>query len=198
MRVLALSPHTDDAEMGAGGYLSKLVRQGADIRIVAFSWCENELLQSEYVEASHKLGITDIILLDFPRRRFSDSRQQILDYLWDLAQHEHFDLVLCPASFDTHQDHQVIRDEVFRAFKHTTIFGYEMPWNSRTFSANAYIVIDECDVQSKIDALACYKTQLGRAKPYFTSEFIRSMLISRGACVLKKYAEAYEVIRYIG
>ena len=158
-KILALSPHTDDAEMGAGGYLSKLARQGVEIRIIAFSWCENENLKAEFTDAANKLGISDVHVLNYERRQFSDRRQEILDYLWDLAHNEKsFDFILCPSTFDTHQDHQVIANEAFRAFKHTTIFGYEMPWNSRTFLANGYIVLDEKDVQNKINALLCYKS----------------------------------------
>ena len=37
MRVLALSPHADDAEMGAGGYLRKLIELGVKAHIAAFS-----------------------------------------------------------------------------------------------------------------------------------------------------------------
>ena len=35
MNVLALSPHTDDAEMGAGGYLRKLIELGVKAHIAA-------------------------------------------------------------------------------------------------------------------------------------------------------------------
>ena len=35
--VLVLAPHTDDGELGAGGFISKLVEQGAEVTYVAFS-----------------------------------------------------------------------------------------------------------------------------------------------------------------
>ena len=37
------------------------------------------------------------------------------------------DLVLLPASSDTHQDHNTVYTEGFRAFKHASILGYELP-----------------------------------------------------------------------
>jgi N-acetylglucosamine malate deacetylase 1 len=43
MRILALSPHTDDVEFGCGGTIAKLVAQGDEVHIVAFSDCRNSL-----------------------------------------------------------------------------------------------------------------------------------------------------------
>jgi len=36
-KVLALAPHTDDVELGCGGFLSKLKKQGVVIDVVVFS-----------------------------------------------------------------------------------------------------------------------------------------------------------------
>ena len=40
------------------------------------------------------------------------------------------DLVVLPNSTDVHQDHQVINREGIRAFKHSSILGYELVWNN--------------------------------------------------------------------
>ena len=34
--VLVLAPHTDDGELGLGGTISKLIRQGKNVTYVAF------------------------------------------------------------------------------------------------------------------------------------------------------------------
>ena len=34
--VLVLAPHTDDGELGAGGFMAKLIEQGAKVTYVAF------------------------------------------------------------------------------------------------------------------------------------------------------------------
>ena len=39
MKILLLSPHTDDIELGAGGFLIKLPEENNDIRWVVFSMC---------------------------------------------------------------------------------------------------------------------------------------------------------------
>ncbi len=35
--VLVLAPHTDDGELGCGGFLSKLIEHGVSVTYVAFS-----------------------------------------------------------------------------------------------------------------------------------------------------------------
>ena len=35
--VLVLAPHTDDGELGAGGFIAKLIEKGAKVTYVAFS-----------------------------------------------------------------------------------------------------------------------------------------------------------------
>ena len=40
---------------------------------------------------------------------------------------------MIPSESDVHQDHQTIYNESIRAFKFSSILGYEMPWNNRFF-----------------------------------------------------------------
>ena len=47
------------------------------------------------------------------------------------------DVVFQPPHHDVHQDHQTIAQEGLRAFKRTTILGYEIPWNNFDFSFGA-------------------------------------------------------------
>ena len=42
--ILLLSPHTDDAELGCGATISKLIRQGKKVYYAAFSACEQSVL----------------------------------------------------------------------------------------------------------------------------------------------------------
>jgi LmbE family N-acetylglucosaminyl deacetylase len=38
-----LAPHTDDGELGAGGFISKLVDEGAEVFYMAFSTAEESV-----------------------------------------------------------------------------------------------------------------------------------------------------------
>ena len=43
MKVLILSPHTDDAELGCGASIVKMVEEGAEILWIVFSIAEDSL-----------------------------------------------------------------------------------------------------------------------------------------------------------
>jgi LmbE family N-acetylglucosaminyl deacetylase len=194
-QVLALSPHTDDVEIAAGGTIHKLLRQGSEVKVIAFSWCENEKLQQEFQDSMEVLGVELWELEDWPRRKFPLFRQEILDYLWKIDQKNKPDLVITPSRFDMHQDHQVICEESIRAFRNSSIFGFELPRNNIEFSNTGFVGLTEINVKAKMDALRCYQTQMGRFQ--FRSNFHLSYMESRGACVKQNYAEAFEVIRLV-
>lgn len=193
--ILVLSPHTDDAELGCGGTLDKFLKKGSKIRFIAFSWCENEELIKEVKKSTKVLGIDDVEILDFPRRNFFLKRQEILDYLYNLSISEDIDLVLAPSTRDLHQDHQVICNEAIRAFKDSSIWGYEMPWNNIIFQTNCFVKLSEENVTQKIKALKCYETQ--KMRSYFTEEFQWGIVRTRGTQIRSKYAEAFEVIKLV-
>jgi len=118
-----------------------------------------------------------------------------LQVLFDLNRDLHPDLVFLPSTSDTHQDHQVIANEGFRAFKRTSILGYEIPWNNLTFSTNAFFFLEPRHIAAKIQAVRCYISQLGR--DYVDEDFIRAWAQTRGVQIGAKYAESFEVIRWV-
>ena len=42
-RVLVLSPHTDDGELGCGGTIARWIEEGKDIHYAVFSCCEQNV-----------------------------------------------------------------------------------------------------------------------------------------------------------
>ena len=96
-------------------------------------------------EATAELGIPEshLTVHDFDVRTFPDHRQDILELLVALWEEWQPDVVFQPSHHDVHQDHQTIAQEGLRAFKRTTILGYEIPWNNFDFSYGAYISLEE-------------------------------------------------------
>ena len=94
-----------------------------------------------------------------------------------------------------HQDHKITYEEGFRAFKYSTLLGYELPQNINTFSHTAFIKLSEDQINKKIQAMSCYKSQ--KFRNYSRSDFIKGLAKVRGAQCNAKFAEAYEVIRLI-
>ena len=199
--VLALSPHTDDIELGCGGTLARLTEQGSKIYVVNFSRSKNHdddddgtIVAREFKKSMRFLG-AEYEMLDLPTRRLPDYRQEILDYLYKLSQEHDFDLVLCHSSFDQHQDHQTVQQEAFRAFKATTILGYELPWNCMQFSTDLFVKLDQRHIDKKLELLDCYKSQEHRA--YIGKQYVGDIARTRGLQVQSEFAECFEVIRAV-
>jgi len=195
MKVLVLSPHTDDAELGCGGTMARLTSENADVTLFAFSYANREMLKEETREALGILGVRNYQILDFKVRDFPRQRQEILQVLYEYDKDNNPDLVLVPSRVDLHQDHQVLTQEAMRAFKRCTILGYELSWNNIQFTTNYFVRLAKEDSDRKIAALKCYHSQ--KDKYYFDEDFLRGLLKVRGAQIQTEFAEAFEVIRVV-
>ncbi len=204
-KVLILAPHTDDGEFGCGGTMARLLAEGAEVHYAAFSSAEKSLppgadpgtLVRELRAAMRSLGVRDqwLHVLDYGVRDFPEHRQAILDDLLKLKAAVGPDLVLLPSVNDTHQDHQTLAHEGFRAFKDRTILGYEIPWNNRTFNTESFVLLERAHVDAKVAALQCYQSQLDRF--YANENFVRSLAVTRGTQIGASFAEAFEVVRWV-
>lgn len=204
-RILMLSPHTDDVEFGCGGSIVKFLKTKAEVFYVAFSCAEKSVplalpkdtLIKEAKRSTQVLGIPseNLILFNFEVRKFPHYRQEILEDMIRLNKIYDPDLVFLPSRRDIHQDHQTISMEGLRAFKHSTILGYEIPWNIWSFETSCFVPLTEDCVEKKIKALKCYISQLGRG--YVNEELIRSFARSRGGQIGTRYAEAFETVQWV-
>lgn len=197
MKYLFLSPHTDDAELGCGATIARLIEEGHEVFILAFSFCGKDELVEEYRRSSNALGLKkeNILLENFQVRTFNESRQLILDTILKYKDIINPDVVFMPSPNDFHQDHKVIHDEGLRAFKHSSIMSYELPWNNLSFNTIAFTVIHIGHLNKKIEALRCYDSQSHRN--YMNADFITSLARVRGVQAGCNYAEAFEVIRLV-
>lgn len=203
--VLVLAPHTDDGELGAGGTIAKFIEQGSKVTYVAFSTAEQsvpeglpkDVLRTEVKAATKTLGIQleNLIVLNFQVRKFNYVRQEILEELIKIRKSQKFDLVLIPSLKDIHQDHALIAQEGVRAFKSTSILGYELIWNDLQFDTTCFVKLEKRHVETKVAALSRYESQ--NMREYMSPEFIWSLAKIRGVQVNASYAECFEVIRWI-
>ena len=201
--ILILAPHTDDGELGLGGTIRYLVELGKKVTYVAFSTAEQsvpegfpkDVLKTEVKQATAQLGILpeNLIIYNYEVRKLGYVRQEILEELIKLRKFSHFDLVFIPSLHDIHQDHTTIAQEGLRAFKNTTLLGYELIWNNLTFNTQCFVKLEKRHIEAKIDALKAYKSQGNR--DYLSADFIFSLAKARGVQAGCLYAEAFEVIR---
>ena len=204
-RILILAPHTDDGELGCGGSIARFLEEGKEVYYVAFSTAEDSvpeglpknILETEVKEATKILGIpsSNLIIYKFQVRKLNYVRQEILEELVKMKREIKPDLVFIPSPNDLHQDHQTVAIEGIRAFKQVSILGYELPWNNIKFNTQAFIKLEDRHIIKKIEALKAYKSQSFR--DYLTEDFIWSLAKTRGVQIGSKYAETFEVIRWV-
>ena len=204
-RVLVLAPHTDDGEFGCGGTITKLIEEGHEVYYAAFSACQqsvlpqfpSDILITEVKAATKILGIKpeNLILFDYNVRTFGYHRQEILDDLIKMRADIKPELIFMPDMHDLHQDHATIATEGLRAFKFASILSYELPWNNLTFTTSSFVHLSEMHLQTKVNALKAYESQAHR--PYSDEDFLRSVARTRGVQIGTKYAEAFNVVRWI-
>jgi LmbE family N-acetylglucosaminyl deacetylase len=204
-RVLVLAPHTDDGEFGCGGTIAKFIEEGHEVTYAAFSACQqsvlpqfpSDILITEVKAATKVLGIKseNLLLFDYDVRTFGYRRQDILDDLIKIRQELKPELIFMPDLQDVHQDHATIATEGLRAFKFSSILSYELPWNNLSFTTSSFVHLDEKHVQTKVNALKEYQSQAHR--PYSDEDFLRSVARTRGVQIGTKYAEAFNIVRWI-
>lgn len=189
-KYLFIGAHTDDIELSCGGTIYKLVQEHY-IHCLSFSFCNKPELGEEYDASLSLLGVNFISLSNFPSRIFTKHRQDILNSLYSLTG---FDFIFTHSVDCIHQDHKVIARESLRAFKGKNLITYSQPWNTNE-NPNYFVELSEQQLEKKIEALACYKSQAHRA--YMSPDFIRAQARYNGIKCGKLYAEAFKIERLI-
>lgn len=187
--------------------MARWIEEGVEVYVAVFSTAEDSLpagspatrLADECHASLDVLGIPQSrrFIHGYPVRKLGYHRQEVLENLVQLGREIDPDWVVLPSGADLHQDHATIHDEALRAFKHKTVLGYELPWNHITFSASAFVRVEQRHLDHKWEALQQYASQLELGRSYFTKEFHESLARVRGLQVKSEWAEAFELIRVV-
>jgi LmbE family N-acetylglucosaminyl deacetylase len=199
-KILAVGAHPDDIEMGCGGFIAKSISENIEVYTAILSRCKDEVegndpdkRAKEYINSVETLGVTKYYIFDFPNRALPASELQMLDTLAELQVELEPDMVLIPYLEDPHQDHNAVAHAGVRTFrKNETILQFEiLRHGSHTFTPTLFVDITEF-LDTKLDALKCYKSQFER-RPYFDLESFKSLARTRGAQSGYEYAEGFVV-----
>jgi LmbE family N-acetylglucosaminyl deacetylase len=93
---------------------------------------------------------------------------------------------LVHTSQDIHQDHQTVTQEATRAFRGTTVLGFDVLRSSYGFFPHFLAEVSERAVENKIAALNKYATYSNRY--YFSPDIMRATAIRHGALAERPYA----------
>lgn len=203
-RVLAIGAHTDDIELGCAGLLSRLRREGCEMSVLVFSRAEDSLpeeaapdtLERECSRAMAHLGLgsSSVTIKRFPVRRLHEFRQPILEDLVAINRKLNPQLVLTMSARDTHQDHEVVHNESVRAFRSSTLLGYEIPWNQQETFGQLFIELTPEDLYTKSTMMAEYKSQNALGRRYMDGNYAETAASFHGYRSNMALAERYEVI----
>lgn len=194
--ILVIAAHPDD-EMAMSGTIAAFRRKGKNTKLITFSPCidESPIIKKEYLDATLVLGITDVWLFNYPNKELWQYATVIRNIMWGIR--NEYDYVFVPATWDEHQDHQVVTQEAIRTFKdaRASIFGYELPYNTvRESRVNMYVQLDDLDMELKLKHLNKYRSQVS-TQTYMTEDYVKGLARLRGVQSGVTYAEGFEVIR---
>ena len=180
--ILFIGCHPDDVELGCGGTIHRL-KNNFPIFVVTLSKNEknplNKNLVNEHKTSLKTLGVqkSNVILGDFTTRRFSYSRQEILDFLIKIKNKINPTCIFTQTS-DIHQDHQVCHDETLRAFRGVSILEYFTSPSMLDYNSRLFVTLSKSDLKCKLKALSNFKTYAN--KNYFSKTSITSLVQSCG------------------
>lgn len=207
--ILAISSHIDDIELSCGATIYKMRQNKNKVYAVILSDCRSTLIGTKFKKNSNKIQCyqalhsllinkENIFLHHLQEKFYFKQARKIYDILENLRLKLNPHVVLIPSPSDTHQDHSTVAHEAISVFRRqTTILAYEQPWNNLTFHANYFSAVNEDQVDKKIAAINKYQTQFYFKRDYFDETLIKGWSRTRGSQIKQKYAEAFEVIKFI-
>jgi LmbE family N-acetylglucosaminyl deacetylase len=219
-KVLVVSAHPDDETIGAGGTILKHVKSKDEVTWLivtniferqGFSKEKIESRQKEIQIVSEKLGIKNTIKLDFPTMELdSKTLLEMIPKISKVFMTFEPEIIYCMNRSDAHSDHRVIFDAIMactKSFRYPfvklvlmyeciseTEFAPALP--EKAFLPNYFVDISEF-INEKINILQIYASELGEHPFPRSNENILALSTFRGATVGVKYAEAFQLIKYI-
>jgi len=199
--VCFIGAHPDDIELGCGALIAE-INDKANVICVTLSDNQKNPALTNLVEEHHAsmaiLGVKpeNTILRDFTTRRFPAFRQEILEVMIDLKKTYHPEVIFVHTAQDIHQDHKTITEEALRAFRGTTLLGFDVLRSSYGFFPHFLVEVSEEAVRTKIKALKAYKTYAD--KYYLNENIMHATAIRHGALAERPYAEGFDILRIVG
>ena len=184
LRLLCLGAHCDDIDIGCGGTLLKLLSAGRkwDITWVVFSASVERAreLRNSAKRFLRNAVQSRVITHEFRDSFFPAQYESVKQAFVALKQLPDPDLIFTHHRADLHQDHRIVSELTWNAFRRHLILEYEIPkYDGGLVPTNVYVRLDKRQVEAKIRTLmSCYRSQL--AKPWFTPDTFRGIMRLRG------------------
>jgi N-acetylglucosamine malate deacetylase 1 len=199
--VVAIGAHPDDLEIGIGGTLAKLQRDGAHVVMCVASIPKDyEVRIEEAKRGAEILGCELKLLMDDGPKRIEDIKTCELVGLLDAVIGEYKPAaVLTHSKADFHNDHLLIYNACLptQRLAYFDFFSYH-PTNCRpvpiAFHPTAYVDVSDT-IDAKMHAITAHASQFGGRG--LDTEMYREFAHVQGRMIGVPYAEGLDVIRMV-
>ena len=207
MNVLGIGAHFDDLELGCGGTLIKHVKGGDNVAMLVVTNSSyndpndkiirnSEVAYEEGKKAAKVIGARmeclnyDTLLVPFNE----DLTSIFIRYIDQLK----IDIIYTHWAYDIHRDHHYTAKNALMAGRRVPRFlMYRSNYydSEKVFQGNFYSDITD-EMETKVEAIKVFETELERVD-YKWIEFFRNQNTNDGQKIGVKYAECFEVVRYL-
>ena len=219
-KIIIISAHPDDEVLGAGGAILKHKAAGDEIYwIIVTNVSEAEGFSRERVNSRKEeiekvekmLGVKKTFVLDYPTMSLSSSSLiEMVPKISKVFLEVEPETIYCLNRSDAHSDHRITFDAVMactKSFRYPFIkkvLLYECisetefapALHEKVFIPNYFVDISDY-MERKLEIMRVYESELGE-HPFPRSEKnIDALAVYRGASCGVKYAEAFQLIKYI-
>jgi LmbE family N-acetylglucosaminyl deacetylase len=204
MRRLIVAPHADDETFGCGGLLAKYPRECS---VLVLGKMPDYRLQ-EFLAAAMALGYEEWETVSLPPNHFADDMQAMVDAIDKQCYLDEPDELYIPYP-SMHQDHVAAYEAGMRAARLSmnedhwyppSVLVYDVPaYDLQLYPTdlrwNVFEELTEAEVQAKVAAMACYKSQQpAGAHPV---NGVRDQAAAIGHPRRVAYAEQYALVRQV-
>jgi N-acetylglucosamine malate deacetylase 1 len=218
-RILVIAPHPDDEVLGCGGTIARHVAHDDEVHVVVVTRGAQELYSPEVVESGREelrksqklLNVSSTQFLDFPAPKLDTvDGYKLASAINSIIQSLRPHTLYIPHRGDIHIDHQAVYQAALvaaRPINHCSvnqIFAYETlsetewapPSADAAFIPTVFVDITNY-LDDKIQAMACYQSQLKQPPHPRSLQSIEALARLRGATVGLPAAEAFMLVREI-
>lgn len=207
MNILAIGAHFDDLELGCGGALAKHCSNGDKVfGFIATSSGyknkegilvrKNEIALEEAQNASNIIGY-EMIMGEIPTF-YLDFGENVHMKLLELIESNQIDVLYTHWIYDVHHDHRNLALASLHVSRHINrVLMYCSNWypSECEFNKNFYIDISET-WEKKEKAIRAYQSEMKRTGEKWI-DYIKNEAINNGYKVGTKYAEAFQVVKWM-
>ncbi len=223
--VLVVAAHPDDEILGCGGTMTRLVREGHEVRIAILAEgmssryahredADQQQLQHLHArarQAADKVGAKELVLCKLPDNRLDTvPLLDVVKTVEDLVARFRPEIIYTHHPGDLNVDHGVVHRAVLTATRPMSgqcvrdVYAFEVPSSTEwafqriepPFRPNVFVDIAD-SLETKIAALGCYDTEARKFPHPRSPEALRAIATRWGSVVGLQAAEAFELIRSV-